>query len=150
MVEKYLDFGTTSVTISGLKYHGRYGSQTLSKDTAILWSHNLDTAKDYAGNNGSVWKLTNEDILLDAEIVIDHVQQRLEEIENTPEWFRNLEYSDLGLINPSNIVDSAGWWDNTDFVGWFCEEYPDILGILTEDGAVTLSPEAGNPKKIKA
>jgi len=140
--------------IVGRMYHGRYGSQNLSNNTVILWSHDLSVAEAYAGKNGSIWQLTDASVLVDAEIVIDRVQKFLKRIEkkygrdSTPEWFRDVAYSDLGLINPENIVDSAGWWDNTEFVNWFCEEFQDIVGVLTEDGCVTLSPNAGSPKKI--
>lgn len=39
------------------------------------------------------------------------------------------------LLNPGDIIDSAGWWDNPDFTSWFSERF-DYNFILTSDGAV--------------
>jgi len=138
--------------IAGKLYHGRFGSKKLRDDVAILWSHDLQTAEDYAGKNGSVWELTDENGLVDSNIVIEKVQEYLEKLDYLPEWFSEIDcdYSALDLIDPEDIVDSAGWWDRTDFVEWFCIHFENIHGIKTSNGAVTLSPEIGKPKEVKA
>ncbi len=58
-----------------------------------------------------------------------------------------LELSDIGKdilseMNPKNIVDSAGAWDNPDFVTWFYDRVANregMDGVKTKDGAITFS-----------
>lgn len=43
-------------------------------------------------------------------------------------------------LNPNDIIDTAGWWDNPDFTSWFNERF-DYNFITTYDGAVLFSAE---------
>ena len=136
-------------------YHGRHGSKYLLNDVVILWSYSYDDAEFYAGESGSVWKLTDEKVLVDAHVVSKKVFNFLKKQEQefgwSPQWFDEIDrdYSSLGEIDPDNIVSHAGWWDNTDFVQWFCETFPKIKGVWTQDGAVTFSPSTGKPIRIR-
>lgn len=58
-------------------------------------------------------------------------------LENT---LRNFESAEQVAeeMNPTNIVDSAGLWDDPEFVNWFFDQYPDYYFVKTEDGAVTM------------
>jgi len=44
------------------------------------------------------------------------------------------------LLNPDNIVDSAGIWDDQGFVSWFSEKY-EISGVALYDGGIKFNME---------
>lgn len=44
----------------------------------------------------------------------------------------------LSPIETDNIISSAGWWDDRDFVRWFSEKFPKIKGIKTRDGLIII------------
>lgn len=48
------------------------------------------------------------------------------------------DFDELGsLMNPDNIIDSAGIWDDEDFVDWFFDTFPLYYFVQTYDGAVS-------------
>jgi hypothetical protein len=139
-------------------YHGRAGSQDLRDDVVIQWSESLDTAKQYAGKNGSIWKLGNTQGFLNANEAINLVRKELDS-GSRPKWFDEFSQEKyetdpegvLEEINPKNIVDSAGWWDDPAFVFWFIDTFDmQDKGVILHDGVVTFSPEAGSPVKLNA
>ena len=50
-------------------------------------------------------------------------------------------YEARGLVDPQDIVDSAGAWDDPDFVSAAWERF-EAPGYTTQDGAVVLDREA--------
>lgn len=46
-----------------------------------------------------------------------------------------------GALNPDDIIDSAGLWDDRPFVAWFIGEYR-LHGVITYDGGVVFNSEA--------
>jgi hypothetical protein len=127
--------------------HGRCKSQQLRDDVVILWSHDIDVAKHYAGASGSIWMITDQSKFIDAKTVILLIKEQIMKDDSYPSWITNCdEYANnpdeyLSPLNPDDIVDSAGWWDDTDFVAWFAETFgANVGGVITNNGAVTINP----------
>jgi hypothetical protein len=70
--------------------------------------------------------LENGDLSADLDSFLDGVD--LDEIDD--------------LINPEDIVDSAGLWDLPSFVAWISDRFPKISGVETNDGLAVVEIEA--------
>ncbi len=134
----------------------------------IQLSKNIEVAKQYMGKNGSTWIVTpkpdtkildatNESelnyikngLLSDYEngnltLIMDElIEQNGKESDNINNTVNNI----VSEINPKNIVDSAGAFDNLDFNEWLWNKYEYDM-VKTNDGAIVLNPDAVNAKSV--
>ena len=143
----------------GWYIHGRAGRKELKTGHAIQMTKRADVAKQYAGKKGSVHYIrpTSKANILDfndpsiREKVVDRYLKDVESglgpvgsdelIERV--GLEKAREKLLDEINPKDIVDSAGLFDDSAFNYWLWERFePDFA--ITNDGAIALNVEDAN------
>jgi hypothetical protein len=109
------------------------------------WVTQLVSAVDYdsVSHYGNCLNFVRPEQVVNAEDigeeVIDALMRQHDNDELTPSLDRTIENSNrdelVELINPSDIIDTAGLWDDKDFVDWFFSTF-DYGFVRTDDGAV--------------
>lgn len=96
----------------------------------------------------------DKSVLTDVSELSPRVSAALQEAIDNRELPPELEYlynidgaadSISSEMNPADIVDGAGFWDNADLVSWVFENtdiFDGIVGVKTEDGAVVFDEAA--------
>jgi len=112
--------------------HRRSTSQ-LSKQDVILFAEDNGSNSHYGSH---VWTLATELPTISQELIVWAAEYFSVDADEAEE-----------LVNPSNIVDTAGAWDDRQFVSdlWQAMEAGEIVtvaGYRTQDGAVVIDREA--------
>lgn len=102
---------------------------------------------DSVENYGEVLTIITNDIAdKDLSNIATALWDDRENDELTPDldsYLDGLERDDIDdLINPDDIVDSAGFWDLPSFVTWYSERFPESPGVKTNDGLAVVEVEA--------
>lgn len=132
-------------------YHYQNATK-LSDSSVILWAEDQNSVEGY-GRYGFVLDSFKCDIH-DAFMAIynkfsDNPYDMYEGIRDTEKYWEDEVFNWDSFkedLDPENIVDTAGWWDDPDFIGWFSTHFADeekFQCIKTSDGAVTLDPKFG-------
>jgi hypothetical protein len=138
--------------------HGRKGSQILNNDYPTECTKKWKIAEQYSGNNGSMWMITykNKSSIIDVTNTTTQnkiYKQFIDDYDDNNlnygdlydiEKYERIEYNEverkkrfIESLNPHDIVDSAGFWDNMDFITWFYDRFTKGF-IITHDGVVVI------------
>lgn len=161
------DFYKKRIIPDGWYVHGRGNKQELNKEYVTQLSKDWDVAEQYAGKEGSIWliKPSSKSIVFDATKNINlkkikdkiielyengnlnvEIVRLIEQFGDDEEIINNTINNLIEEINPIDIVNSAGVWDNTDFVEWWINTF-NYDFIITNNGAIVIDIE--NVYKVK-
>lgn len=96
-----------------------------------------DQASAHYGENHYTIDISSLNVIT-AEELIARVEARIHHLDG----LSPLEIDCLYLLNPANIVDTAGYWDDMEAIAWIFEQVSgmDALdGVTTEDGFISFN-----------
>jgi hypothetical protein len=169
MAKEYYD---SNIIPDGWFVHGRSGRQDLNTGHVVQFSKDWGVADQYAGKSGSKWMASpkNEADVFDAtdqEETSKTASMLIKDFEedskllspNVKNIIKNLLSNTsredaisqiANEMNPSNIVDSAGFWDaeESSLMNWFYDRTGKGF-IITKNGAVAIDPGTINATKVE-
>lgn len=153
----------------GWYVHGRADRNDLNTGNVIQMTKDWEVTEQYAGKRGSMWMIrvsegANVLDFNDSEITRKVAEKLIKEHQEGVMSYAGLEAiikdfidangSDDEAIekladelNPKDIVDSAGFFDDKDFPKWLWDTYEPAMAI-TEDGAVVIDVEQIEKAKV--
>lgn len=132
--------------------HGRSDrSSEEGLDTGFVkqGTKSFDVAESYGGE--SIWIFEVPENTPSASNIADEVYERLKEDERKSGEMDELLEAYEGLegiesfkeeFDPENIVDTAGLWDNIDFMGWFYDNFPEYPAVHVGDEGIVVIDES--------
>lgn len=143
----------------GWYVHGRADRDDLNTGNVIQMTKDWGVTEQYAGKRGSMWMIRASDNATVLDFNDDEITRKIAEklikehengvmsyagLESTIGYFIDANGSDDDAIeklaeelNPVDIVNSAGFFDDQDFPKWLWDNYEPAMAI-TADGAVVI------------
>lgn len=143
--QKKLSDKIDKIGIENLFVHAGNGPATEQHNWVFLFVA-LNDVSSVENYGDTLTIISNEIAEKDTSKISVALLEDLENDELTPDlesFLDGVDRDDIeGLVNPDDIVDSAGLWDLPSFVTWISERFPKISGVETNDGLAVVEVEA--------